>query len=159
MLDLANFFLPILSTSAKKKKKMKESKERKMVVKLLSHMTWKRLHQLTVDLTTLQAIKGWLTCLYLLSAQDKHLSLGVLTNTISLPSLHFHKGSRLPLGTQTFVGLEIPSATVVMKHCGMQGGVGPPLPRRGQSLPSRADLRISRCSAQGSQSGSKTVAK
>lgn len=79
-----------------------------MVDKLLNHMTWKRLQLLTVDLTTPQAIKGWLTCLYLLSAQDKHLSLGVLINTVSLPSLHFHKGSRLPLGTQTFVGLKRP---------------------------------------------------
>lgn len=102
-----------------------------MVVKLLSHLTWKRLQLLTVDLTTLQVINGWLTCLYLLSAQDKHLSLGVLTNTISLPTLHFHKGSRLPLGTQTFVGLKRPpSAAVVMRHYGIQQGVGSPLPRR-----------------------------
>lgn len=100
-----------------------------MVVKLLSHLTWKRLQLLTGDLTTRQAINGWLTCLYLLSAQDKHLSLGVLTNTISLPTLHFHKGSRLPLGTQTFVGLKRPPSTaVVMRHCGIQQGVGSPLP-------------------------------
>lgn len=78
---------------------------RKMVVKLLSHMTWKWLQLLTVDLTTPQAIKGWLTRLYLLSAQDKHLSLGILINTVSLPSLHFPKGNRLPLGTQTPVRL------------------------------------------------------
>lgn len=105
-----------------------------MVVKLSSHLTWKRLQLLTVDLTTLQAINGWLTCLYLLSAQDKHLSLGVLTNTISLSTLHFHKGSRLPLGTQTFVGLKRPpSAAVVMRHHGIQRGVGSPLPRRGYS--------------------------
>ena len=105
-----------------------------MVVKLLSHLTWKRLQLLTVDLTTLQAINGWLTCLYLLSAQDKHLSLGVLTNTISVSTLHFHKGSRLPLGTQTFVGLKRPpSAAVVMRHRGIQWGVGSPLLRRGYS--------------------------
>lgn len=58
-----------------------------------------------MDLTPQQAIKVLLACLYLLSAQDKHLSLGVLINTISLSSPHFHKGSRLPLGTQPFVGL------------------------------------------------------
>lgn len=105
-----------------------------MVVKLSSHLTWKRLQLLMGDLTTLQAINGWLTCLYLLSAQDKHLSLGVLTNTISLPTLHFHKGSRLPLGTQTFVGLKRPPSTaVVMRHRGIQRGVGSPLPRRGYS--------------------------
>lgn len=74
---------------------------RKMVVKLLSHMAWKWLQLLTGDLSTLQAIKGWLTRLYLLSAQDKHLSPGILINTVSLPSLHFPKGNRLPLGTQT----------------------------------------------------------
>lgn len=39
MLDLANLFLPVLNTPQKKKK---------MVVKLLSHMTQKRLQLLTV---------------------------------------------------------------------------------------------------------------
>ena len=55
----------------------------------------------------------------------------MLTNTISLPTLHFHKGSRLPLGTQTFVGLKRPpSAAVVMRHYGIQQGVWSPLSRR-----------------------------
>ena len=140
--------------SSSKKKKRKEKKERKkMVVKLLSHLTWKRLQLLTVDLTTLQAINGWLTCLYLLSAQDKHLSLGVLTNTISVSTLHFHKGSRLPLGTQTFVGLKRPpSAAVVMRHHGIQWGVGcwvPSAEERLQSPCSTAGLMRSRCSAHG----------
>lgn len=68
-----------------------------------------------MNLTTVQAIKGWLTCLYLLSAQDKHLSLGVLINTISLPCLTLSRREQAPLGNSNLCG-----AHGAMKHCGLQ---------------------------------------
>lgn len=96
-------------------------------------MSWKRLQPLTVNLTTVQAINGWLTCLYLLSAQDKHLSLGVLINTISLPYLTLSQREQAPLGNSNLCGAqETPCVHWAMKHHGLLESVGPPLPRRSQ---------------------------
>lgn len=62
----------------------------------------------------------------MLSAQDKHLSPGVLINTISLPSLHFHKRNKLPWALKPLWGSRDTECSYSYEACELQEGMGPP---------------------------------